>query len=135
LNFEWEITIPAGTTETAPHIKRLKIVRGVLRYVRIHYPAGCHSLVKTRLLRWETHLIPLTRGEWSAGDDETVEYELFYEIEEDPLLLTFIGISPTCVYDHTLRVRITILPKIIASLKPLYILIAKIAKRIFGITI
>lgn len=135
VNFEYEVEVPANTTQDKPKVQDLNIAPGIITKIEIHFPAGCHGLVKVRLLHVWFQILPLSMGEWVAGDDETVEFILHYEIKKEPATLTLVAISPTTVYNHKIRVRITVLPKTIASWKPLYDLISKIARRIFGIRI
>lgn len=130
--FAWDITITADTPEASPKTQTLKLTRGVVTHIGIKFPSGCHGLVKVRLLRWETQLIPLSRGEWVTGDDEEVKTDMYYEMEELPSSLKFIGCSPTTQYNHTVTVRVTILPKAMASMMPIIELFTKLLKRLLG---
>lgn len=89
-------------------------------------------MVKVRIYRWEAQLVPLSRGEWVTGDDETVPTDPYYELVETPTQLKFLGCSPGTAYDHTVTVRITVLPKAVASMIPLIELLTKIVHRLFG---
>jgi hypothetical protein len=130
--FAWDITIPKNTLETDPLIQTLKLSKGVITRLDIRFPAGCHGLVKVRLFRYEAPLIPLSRGEWVTGNDETIPTEAYYELVEAPAELKFVGCSPGAAYDHVITVRIQILPRSIASMIPLIELLTKVVTRLFG---
>jgi hypothetical protein len=113
--YAWDIVVPAGTTEDNPKTQTLKLSKGVITRAEVKFPAGCHGLVKVRLYFHEFQLVPLSRGEWVTGDDETCETEAYYEMMGTPYELKFIGASPDCTYDHGITVRVQVLPKAIAS--------------------
>lgn len=115
----WDITITAGTTEATPYTKKLKVSKGVITYIGIFFPPGCHGLVKVRLLHNEFQLIPLSRGEWVTGNGMEVQSERHYELFHKDFALKFQGCSPTCSWNHTVTVRVTVVPEIVASLAPL----------------
>jgi len=97
--FSWDITIPADTSESDPLEKDLTLT----------HPPGCHGLVKVRLFRFDSQLIPLTRDEWVTGDGETVPTALRYELLEEPYALKFVGCSPGTRYEHTVTVRVNVM--------------------------
>jgi len=131
--FAFDITIPANTLESAPTLETLKIAAGVITNIAIKFPSGCHGLVKVRIRHEETQIYPIPRGEWVTGDDETVPAEYYYDMGKASKELEFIAISPDTTYDHTITVRITILPlSVVSPLKVMEDLVA-ILKRILGI--
>ena len=127
--YAWDITIPAGQAEAAPVTQILKLSKGVITRIDVKFPRGCHGLVKVHLLRDEFQLVPLSRGEWVTGDSETVPTEGYYELVETPAQLKFVGCSPGTSYDHTVTVRVSILPKSVASLIPLMELLTRMLQR------
>ena len=127
--FAWDVTISANTSEASPKVQILKLSKGVITGCCLKFPAGCNGMVKVRLFRHESQLVPLSRGEWVTGDDETVPTETYYELEETPAQLKLVGCSPGTQFDHTITVRITVLPKPVASMLPLIELITKMLAR------
>lgn len=113
--FAWDITVTAGTTEASPKTQVLKLSKGVITGIDVKFPAGCHGAVKVQLLRSEFQLVPLNRGEWVTGDDETVPTEPYYELDETPAELKFLGCSPGAAYDHVVTVRVAVQPAEVAS--------------------
>lgn len=128
--FAWDILIDAGTPESEPVTQILKLSSGIIVKVDIKFPDGCHGAVKVMLLRNEQQLIPLNRDSWLTGDAETVTTPEYYELTESPTQLKFLGCAPGTSYDHTVTVRITILPKPIASLMPVMDLLARLMQRL-----
>jgi hypothetical protein len=128
--FAWDITIEAGTPEDEPVTQILKLSSGIIVKVDIKFPDGCHGQAKVMLLRNEQQLIPLNRDSWLTGDAETVTTPEYYELTETPTQLKFLGCAPLTSYDHTITVRITILPKPIASLMPVMDLLARMMQRL-----
>jgi len=128
--YSWDITVPADTPESAPLMQFLPLTKGVITNVNIRFPAGCHGLVKIRLLRFEHALEPLNRDDWITGDDEPINISEFYELKESPARLKFVGYSEGSFYPHVITVRVTVLPKNIASLVPVIDLLSKMMQRL-----
>lgn len=128
--FAWDIIIDAGTPENASVTQILKLSSGIIIKVDLKFPDGCHGQVKVRLLRNEQQLIPLNRDDWVTGDAETVTTPEYYELTETPTQLKFIACAPLTSYDHTVTVRITILPKPVASLLPVMDLLTRLMQRL-----
>jgi len=127
--YAWDITVPANTLATNLKTHLLKLTYGVITKVDIKFPAGCHGLVAIRLLHAESPLIPLNKDTWLTGDDETVSSPEYFELSTEPYALKFVGKSPGTSYAHTISVRITVLPREVASLLSLLDIFTKIAKR------
>jgi hypothetical protein len=72
-------------------------------------------MVKVRLYRHEQQLIPLTRDEWITGDDETIPTETYGDLTDYPYQLKLVACSPDTTYDHTITVRIQVLPSYAAG--------------------
>jgi len=132
--FAWDITISADTKATSPNTKILKLSSGVITKIEIKFARGCHGMVKVRLLHQESQLVPLSRGEWVTGDDEAVSFPEFFELWTTPYQLKFVGCSPGTGYDHTVTVRIAVLPKVVASMIPVIELLTRLLQRmgVFG---
>jgi hypothetical protein len=131
--FAWDITISAGTAEATPKEQILKVTKGVITRVDVKFPPGCHGFVKARLLRSEFQLVPLSRGEWVTGDGETVPTEGYYELDEVPAELKFVGCSPGSTYDHVVTVRVSIIPAEIASPWETLSGLVKVLKKLIGV--
>ena len=113
--YAWDITVLAGTAEATPKTQILKLTKGVITRVDVKFPPGCHGLVKVRLLRYESGLVPLSSDEWVTGDGEAVVTEGYYEMLEIPSQLKFIGCSPSTSYNHVITVRVFVMPLEVAA--------------------
>lgn len=133
MHYAWDITIPKWADIEGPVSKDLKLCKGVITRADIKFPPGCHGMVKVRLYRYEFQLIPLSGDEWITGDNETVPTEEYYELVEDPAQLKFVGYAPGTSYPHTVTVRITVLPKAVATFMPLVDVMTRFLKRIGAI--
>lgn len=130
MNYAWDITVPANTLEKSPKEQTLKLTKGVITKIELKYPAGCHGMVKVKLLRYEHQLVPVNPVDWVTGDDEPVTFPEYYELKATPYQLKFQACSPGTDYPHTISVRISVLEKEIASIMPLVELLTKLLKRL-----
>lgn len=127
--FAWDITISAGTSAASPKTQILKLSSGVIVKVEIKFASGCHGLVKVRLRHEESQLVPLSRDEWITGDDEAVSFPEFFELWTTPYQLKFLGCSPGTSYAHVVTVRVSVLPKSVASMIPFIELLTRVLQR------
>jgi len=127
--YAWDITITAGTLETAPKTQTLKLTAGVIINIDAKFPRGCHGLVKIRLFHHGFQLVPLSRGQWVTGDDEPVKMPHYFELTSAPYALKFQGVSPGTTFNHTVTVRVTVLPKSVASMIPVIELLTRLLQR------
>ena len=125
----WDINITANKLTTAPETQILKLSKGVIVKVDIKFARGCHGMVKVRLRHEESQLVPLSRDEWITGDNETVSFPEFFELKTGPYQLKFLGCSPGTSYAHTVTVRISVLPKRVASMIPVIDLLSRLLQR------
>jgi len=108
--FEYEITIPANTPEKSPVRQRLEITRGVIKKLGVFFPYGCLGLVKCRIKWGEHQVFPRNLGGFIRGNDETIDAEYFLYLDTEPYELIFEGWSEDELYDHTVSVRINVIP-------------------------
>lgn len=127
--FAWDITITANTLATGPKTMILKLSKGVITKIEIKFARGCHGMVQVRLLHQEAQLLPLSRGEWITGDDEAVSFPEFFELWTTPYQLKFVGCSPGTGYNHVVTVRVSVLPKTVASMIPVIELLTRLLQR------
>jgi len=133
MSYAWDINVPAGTSESSPVTQILKLHKGVITKIEIKFPPGVHGTVKVRIFRWEAPLVPLNRDGWITGDGETVRYNLYYDLNQEPYWLKFLAVSPNATYDHMITVRIEVLPKEIALTAVLLNKLINIFRRVFGV--
>jgi len=110
-----EIKIPANTSEKNAIKRTFKVTKGVIHRVEVHFPPGCAALAKVQIFRFTHQIFPTTRGTYFASDNETIKFRDHYEIRVAPAELTIKAWNEDDTYDHTVRVRIGIIPKRIAE--------------------
>ena len=86
-------------------------------------------MVKIRLKHGEFQLMPLSHAEWITGDDEAVKMRPHFLLNPGVSKLKFEGSSPNTDYNHTITVRIAVLPRAVASFIPLIELLTKLFSR------
>ena len=130
MGYAWDITIPSGTLRGDPKTQVLKLHPGIITRVGVKFPAGCHGLVYVRILRGGVaNVFPLDTDGYATGDDDEAWSNYYYVFDDVPAELRFEGWSPECTYDHTVTVRVTVLPRFVASMLPLMELIGKLLNR------
>ena len=112
--YVWHITISKNTTEDNALEQTLKVTKGVLTRTEIFFPAGCMGFARCQIYYMGSQLYPTTRGEYIDGDNETIPIEDFFEIQDTPDVFKIKAWNLDPYYDHTITLRMTILPKEIA---------------------
>lgn len=130
MGYAWDIDIPANTLAKDPVTQKLKLHPGIITKIECKFPAGCHSMVGVRLYRGGVfQVFPLSAGEWVTGDDEPVSFNYYFDLTDHPRELIFEGHSAGSTYEHTVTIRITVLPRAVASMIPLMEIFTRIARR------
>jgi len=106
-----QITIPANTSSTSPLRRYFKVNKGIIYRVWITFPAGCAGLVKLRIYHEGHPFLPVNADNYLRGDSYTFEFPMFYEITEEPQLITIEAWNEDTTYSHTIDVLFLILPK------------------------
>lgn len=113
--YDYPITVPADTSKDAPHTEVLRVTHGVLHRVEIEFPAGCVGLVHLTITRFGHQLFPTNPSASFASDDHTITFDDYIEIYTAPYNLRVDAWSEGTTYDHTITVRLGILPQSIAE--------------------
>lgn len=105
--------VPVETTHTESNKKEqvLKIAHGVITRVSVLFPPGCHGLVHCVLLHHEHQIAPSTEGMTMTGDGVPVAWDEYYESYHIPYELKIKGGGVGCDYDHTIVVKVAVLPR------------------------
>lgn len=123
-----DITFPKGKTEATASVTKLKIWSGVIHQIDVVFPAGCGGRVHLYLSVGGHQIAPVTKGSDFSGDNATISYREFLEIDPGGNVIDIVGWNESQKYDHRIIIRIGVLPKevlmpewsqkgIIASLK------------------
>lgn len=107
--------MPKNTLEANPLEQKLKVHAGVVVRVDIMFPPGPEGLTHVRIYDDGHQLWPFALGESYASDNETISFPEFIEIIPGMTELRFVGWNEDDTYDHTVSIRISILPKWVAA--------------------
>ncbi len=116
--FSYPVVVPANTLESAPVLTRIKLTAGTLYRIEFVFPAGCQGMVHLAVEHQGTQQWPLTKGYSFTAEDFTVGIDDRYELDAEVNELVAKAWSPGTNYDHTLTVRVGILPKEVFEPQP-----------------
>jgi len=105
------LKIPANTPENSPVEKKIEIEPGIVHRWEVLFPAGCHCLARFAILDGESHVFPVGKGNWLRGEDETIAFEDRWRTPDRPTELRLLGWNEDQLYDHTLFIRVGVLPE------------------------
>jgi len=109
--FTKEIVVIANTSELTPNVSTLKIAHGVISKVSVCFPLGCSLLVDCVIVHHEHQVFPSTENMSLVGDGEVIEWNEYYECYQPPYELKVKCWSEGTSYNHTIVVRVAILPR------------------------
>ena len=115
--YDFAVTVTAGTTKATPKEQELKLTYGIIHQVEIEFPRGCKGYVSLALDHWEHQFLPTNPDEAFNGDGYTIVIKEHYPLTTTPYSLYARAWSPDAVYNHTITVRIGVLP--LSVLQPL----------------
>lgn len=109
--YDFSFTIPANTTQASPEKEDVKLCHGVIHRLEIGFPRGCAGLVHLQIReglhqRWPTN----PQGSFNT-DGHAIGINEHLRFTREPYILTLVGWNLDDTYDHTLEVRIGILPQ------------------------
>ena len=113
--FHYTLTVPAGTLESAPIEKELNLTHGVIKYIAIPWDMSTNDLVKVRIFRFRHQVFPINSDEPACGKGFVEGGEEHIELLEFPYVLTALGYSPDCAFDHKVAILINVLPLEVAE--------------------
>lgn len=127
--YKYGVTIPANRQEATPYIETLKVSKGILHDLDVVMPRGCMAMVDFRLFYHEHQIYPSNPDEGFKSEGEAISMHDHLPILTAPFEIVAKGWSPDTSYNHTIIVRMGILPKyILLPLEGLSGMLAKFFK-------
>lgn len=126
-----KLTIPAGTSESAPKSLSFTIKQRFITKMEVGFPDGCNYLVKAKIQYGIKQFWPEDPDTWLIGNNETISWEERYEMPSINEELTVFGASPDASYPHDIVIRIMTLPKGFYFLETLLNGLINLFKRMF----
>lgn len=137
MEFEEHILVETTHTASNPKEQIVKIAHGIITFLYVLHPPGCHGLVHCVILHHEHQIAPSTEGMTMTGDTFPHEWGEYYESYQPPYELKVKAWGVGCSYNHTITVFIIILPRkaiialaIVDAIKNMFGLLSPI-KRLF----
>ncbi len=109
--YEQDITIPANTSRNDQIRTDLKVHKGVIYEFEVVFPPGCAGLVKCAIFVGGEQIIPFKEGTYLKGDTFPVRGREYVDLKNDTNEIHIYSYNEDEVYDHTIIVRLFILPK------------------------
>ena len=131
--FNDTFTVPAGTPESAPVSRELKVAHGIIHLVEIVFLDGPENEVHVVLRRGLHRFVPSSPDSSIVGNADAVPVSLFEPVEESPFAIIIEAWSPDADYDHEISVRVNMLLR--EELRPPVPelgIISRLGKLIFG---
>jgi hypothetical protein len=108
--YTWNFTLSAGKSEATKTKKEIILEKGTVTKCEVVFPVGCANLVFIHLNRALHQVYPKHPDYKFIGDGVTISCNDEYEIKEEPYQLEFYGWNTDEIYDHTITVRIQLVP-------------------------
>lgn len=109
--FSWAINVPSNTTEAVPIRQTLSLAHGIISWVSVSFPPGCHGMVNCEIHHYSHQIFPSVEDMELAGDAFPIEWNEYYEMYAEPYELRATLWSPGTSYDHVVTIKIAILPR------------------------
>lgn len=104
------ITIPPSTTVNAESEINVKLTHGILHKIEIMFPTGCFGLAGVSMHDALHQILPTSPETYFIGDGETISFREHLPILEAPYTIQIRGINYDDTFNHTITVRLGILP-------------------------
>lgn len=106
-----DVPVKADTSEDDPEIQILGVARGIISWVSVLFPPGCHGMVYCTIASHEHQIAPSTEKMTMSGNGAPIEWDEYYECYQPPYELKIKAWSPGTTSNHTISVRVAVLPR------------------------
>lgn len=129
--YDFAVTVLAGTTKAVPKEQELKLVHGFVHRIEVDFPYGCRGYVSVVIYHREHQVWPTNPDRVFSAEGYTVPVREHYDLTVKPHNLLVRAWSPDADYDHTITVRVGILPEdVLVPLTGLGAMLMKFFKRL-----
>jgi len=111
MEYEFELTVPAGTTKASPAKTTCQLTKGIIHQYSIAFLEGCNNLVSIAVFEGGFQCFPINPDGAIKGNAEAVNKSTYYPLLAAPYKLAVKGWAPDCTYDHTIQFRVDVLPE------------------------
>jgi len=104
--YVFPITIPANTAETAKQKTTLKLTRGKITQVQVHFPSGHVGLTHIGLNCGLHQFLPTNPEATFSSSGETISITEDFALESGAYELEAYTWNEDTIYEHTITVRV-----------------------------
>ena len=105
-----DITVLTTNTVDNPVVYTFKIDKGVVSYIGVFYPPGCHGVVHAKVFFQAHQVLPRNQESWAHGNNGWWDEEAQIAVIDSPLQVKVVAYSAAAGYTHTITVCIELLP-------------------------
>ncbi len=109
MHYNFNLEIPAITTEANKIEQVCKINYGIIRQVVIYFRGGCADLAHVEIFRGNQKIMPYNPDQNYAFDDYAIKFDAFYPILDKPYLLNLFGWNLDDTFLHTITFMFNII--------------------------
>lgn len=109
--YDFSIKVLKNTSAVGKQRTDLILTHGVIHQLEVQFPTGCAGIVHLQLFRNHSQVYPSNEGGNFASDGHAISFKDSYPLDFAPFSLTAYSWNTSTDYDHTIAVRLGILPK------------------------
>lgn len=109
--FTAEVTVTTDHTVNAKKEQILPIAHGIINWISVFFPPGCHCMVHCVLLHHEHQIAPSTEGMTLTGDTVPIQWTEYYKSYQPAYELKIKAWGVDCTNNHVVYVRVAVLPR------------------------
>lgn len=102
MHYSWELNVLSSNTIDNPASVQLKIGSGIIRRFKLVFPSGCSLYVRSLILDGSEQILPTNLGGYYALDGDSVEGDVYYDLNVKYANLTWYAWNTGANYPHTL---------------------------------
>ena len=129
MDYWFSVSTPANTSKDKAIETPMQVTEGIVTHVWIKHPPGCHGVAHATISDGLSQIWPTNKDEDYHGDEFPMEFDEVYEVEK-PAKFHLRTWNDSTLYAHKVDVRITILPKEVATMLPLIHILTRFLQRI-----
>jgi hypothetical protein len=108
MHYTVPLTVNPTHTQQSPATANITVDDGIISFVSIYFPPGCHYTTRVQVHAGATQLLPANPGESYAANGYAVECNCYFPTEVVGNVITIKGWAVGARYPHTVRVFIEV---------------------------
>ena len=109
--YAWNFELTKGKSEASKTKHILYLERGTITRCEVVFPVGCANLVHVHVNQALHQIYPKNPDMQYLGDGAVIVSTDEYELKEEPFQLEFYGWNTDEIFNHTVTVRIQLIPR------------------------